>query len=70
MTTLMMDILCRHCGTRMRWDVEDQCWKCFGRKHKGHAGPHREFEKGRKQICYCVECFEERQNKAKSGGER
>jgi ribosomal protein L40E len=63
MTTRMMDILCTHCGARMRWDAEDQCWKCFGPKHKSQSGPHREFEKGSEEICYCPECFEKRQAK-------
>lgn len=43
---------CGHCGTPMRWDSdpEEQCWKCFGRKHKGLSGPHREFDKGDKRV--------------------
>jgi hypothetical protein len=47
MSTMMMDRPCSHCGTRMRWDSDpdQQCWKCFGPKHKGQSGPHREFDK-------------------------
>ena len=64
MNTRMMDRPCSHCGTRMKWDSdpEEQCWKCFGPEHKGHAGPHREFYNTDKRICHCPECFARRQS--------
>jgi hypothetical protein len=63
MSTRMLDAVCKHCGLRMRWDAEDQCWKCFGPNHAGLAGPHRQFEVSSKETCYCPECDAERQLK-------
>jgi|BarGraIncu00222A_1022003.scaffolds.fasta_scaffold54935_1 hypothetical protein len=68
MTTAMMDRPCKHCGRVMKWDAdpEEQCWRCSNGEHVGGAGSHREFETHTKKICYCPECYKERQSKERS----
>jgi hypothetical protein len=63
MNTMMIDRPCRHCGFRMRWDAEDQCFKCFS--HHWPSGYHSEFEAGSQNICHCPACFAERSKKPK-----
>lgn len=62
MATLMMDKPCRHCGQKMRWNADEQCYKCFAHNFSS-GGCHREFEQGSKEVCWCPICQEETDGK-------